>query len=104
MAADLVHPDDRPDPTARFHADLTGHLRGLSGPELADLLAGLPDPVTVDLIAALAARGPAYARLPATWPGHPDTDLMRRRSLREWSPTGVPTAPPAAPGHRPAPP
>jgi WhiB family redox-sensing transcriptional regulator len=66
MAADLAHPDDRPDPASRFHADLTGYLRGLSGPELADLLAGLPDPVTIDLIAALAARGPAHARLPDT--------------------------------------
>jgi hypothetical protein len=83
MAADLIHPDDRPDPAARFRADLAGYLRGLSGPELADLLAGLPDPVKIDLIAALAARGPAHARLPDTWPAHPDSDLMRRRSLRE---------------------
>jgi hypothetical protein len=83
MADDLVHPDDRPDPAARFRADLAGYLRGLSGPELADLLDGLPDPVTVDLIAELAARGPAYARLPATWPAHPDAEFMRRRSLRE---------------------
>jgi len=83
MADDLVHPDDRPDPAARFRADLAGYLRGLSGPELADLLRGLPDPVTVDLIAALAARGPAHARLPDTWPGHPDSEFMRRRSLRE---------------------
>jgi hypothetical protein len=82
-ADDLVHPDDRPDPAARFRADLAGYLRGLSGPELADLLDGLPDPVTVDLIAELAARGPAYARLPATWPAHPDAEFMRRRSLRE---------------------
>jgi hypothetical protein len=29
--------------------------------------------VTVDLIATLAARGPASARLPDTWPAHPDT-------------------------------
>jgi len=83
MAGDLLHPDDRPDPGARFRADLAGYLRHLSGPELADLLAGLPDPVTVDLIAELAERGPAYARLPATWPAHPDTELLRRRSLRE---------------------
>jgi hypothetical protein len=83
MAADLLHPDDRPDPTARFHADLAGSPRGLSGLELADLLAGLPDPVTVDLLAELAARGPAYARLPDTWPGHPDAEFMRRRSLRK---------------------
>jgi hypothetical protein len=81
--ADDLHPDDRPDPAARFRADLAGYLRGLSGPELADLLDGLPDPVTVDLIGELAARGPAHARLPATWPGHPDTELLRRRSLRE---------------------
>ncbi len=83
MVDDLLHPDDRPDPAARFRTDLAGYLRGLPGPELADLLAGLPDPVTVDLIAALAARGPAYARLPDTWPGHPDAEFMRRRSLRE---------------------
>jgi hypothetical protein len=83
MAADLTHPDDRPDPATRFRADLAGYLRGLSGSELADLLRGLPDPVKVDLIAALATRGPAHARLPTTWPGHPDTELLRRRSLRE---------------------
>jgi hypothetical protein len=83
MADDLVHPDDRPDPAARFRADLAGYLRGLSGPELADLLAGLPDPVKIDLIGELAARGPAHARLPDTWPGHPDAEFMRRRSLRE---------------------
>jgi hypothetical protein len=83
MADDLLHPDDRPDPAARFRADLAGYLRGLSGPELADLLDGLPDPVKVDLIGELAARGPAYARLPDTWPAHPDAEFMRRRSLRE---------------------
>jgi hypothetical protein len=83
MADDLHHPDDRPDPGERFRADLASYLRGLPGPELADLLAGLPDPVTIDLIAALAARGPAHARLPDTWPGHPDSEFMRRRSLRE---------------------
>jgi hypothetical protein len=63
----------------RFRADLAGYLRGRSGPELADLLDGLPDRVKVDLIAALAARGPVYARLPNTWPGHPDAEFMRRR-------------------------
>jgi hypothetical protein len=83
MAADLIHPDDRPHPAARFRAHLASYLRGLPAPELAELLAGLPDPVTVDLIAELAARGPAHARLPVTWPGHPDTELLRRRSLRE---------------------
>jgi hypothetical protein len=83
MADDLLHPDDRPDPAARFRTDLAGYLRHLSGPELADLLDGLPDPVKVDLIAALAACGPAHARLPATWPAHPDAEFMRRRSLRE---------------------
>jgi hypothetical protein len=51
---ELLHPDDQPDPDAQFHADLAGYLRSL------------PDPVTVDLIAALAARGPASARLPDT--------------------------------------
>ena len=83
MADDLIHPDDRPDPGARFRADLAGYLRQLSGPELADLLDGLPDPVKVDLIAELAERGPTCARLPATWPGHPDAEFLRRRSLRE---------------------
>jgi hypothetical protein len=83
MADDLAHPDDRPDPAARFRADLAGYLRGLPAPELADLLAGLPDPVTIDLIAALAERGPAYAKLPPTWPAHPDAEFMRRWSLRE---------------------
>jgi hypothetical protein len=83
MAADLTYPDDRPDPAARFRSDLAGYLRGLSGPELADLLTGLPDPVKVDLIAELAECGPAYARLPDTWPAHPDSELLRRRSLRE---------------------
>jgi hypothetical protein len=71
MANDLTHPDDRPDPAARFRADLAAYLRGLSGP------------VKVDQIAALAAGGPAYARLPASWPGHPDAEFVRRRSLRE---------------------
>lgn len=66
MADDLLHPDDRPDPAARCRADLAGYLRDLSAPELADLLDGLPDPVTVDLIAALAEHGPASARLPVT--------------------------------------
>jgi hypothetical protein len=103
MAADLIHPDDRPDPAARFRADLAAYLRGRSGPELADLLDGLPDPVKVDLIAALAARGPAYARLPDTWPGHPDAECMRRRSLREVV-ADRPPAPPAAPARHPAPP
>jgi hypothetical protein len=83
MAADLAHPDDQLDPAARFRADLASYLRGLSGPELADLLDGLPDPVKVDLIGELAARGPASARLPEAWPGHPDAEFMRRRSLRE---------------------
>ncbi|HYT24905.1 MAG TPA: hypothetical protein VEP73_00265, partial [Actinomycetota bacterium] len=83
MADDLLHPDDRPDPAARCRADLAGYLRDLPAPELADLLDGLPDPVTVDPIGALAARGPASARLPDDWPGHPDSEFMRRRSLRE---------------------
>ncbi len=66
MADELLHPDDRPDPGEWFRADLAGYLRQLPGRELADLLAGLPDPVTVDLIAALAEHGPASARLPVT--------------------------------------
>jgi hypothetical protein len=44
MAADLVHPHDRPDPAARFHVDLAGYDTGLPAPELADLVDGLPDP------------------------------------------------------------
>jgi hypothetical protein len=43
MADDLIHPDARADPAARFRADLVGYLRDLPGSELA----GLPDPVTV---------------------------------------------------------
>jgi hypothetical protein len=76
MAAD---PPRRPArPGRAVPRDLAGCLRGRSGPELADLLDGLPNPVTVDLLAELAARGPAYARLPAIWPGHPDTQFLRR--------------------------
>jgi len=109
MAADLTHPDGRPDPGARFRADLAGSLRGLWGPEVTELLDGLPDPVKVDLIAALAARGPASARLPDTWPGHPDAEFMRRRSLREVvagrrGARRPPPAPPAVPAPRRVPP
>jgi hypothetical protein len=82
MAADLLHPDDRPDPAARFRADVADYLRGLSGRELADLPAGLPDPVTIDLIAALAARDPAYARLPDTWHQHPGIHASAGALLR----------------------
>jgi hypothetical protein len=79
----LVHPDDRPDAAERFRADLSGYLRERSGPELADLLERLPDPVKADLISELAERGPAWLRLPPDWPGHPDAEHSRRRSLRE---------------------
>jgi hypothetical protein len=65
MAADLIHPDDRPHPAARFRAHLASYLRGLPAPELAELLAGLPDPVTVDLI----ANSPPAAR-PRPAPRH----------------------------------
>jgi hypothetical protein len=82
MPAEPIRPDQL-DGEQRLRADLANYLRGLSGPELADLLHGLPDPVKVDLIAALAARSPAHARLPHTWPGHPDAEFRRRRSLRE---------------------
>jgi transposase len=78
MTADLIYPDDRPDPAARYRADLAGSLRDLSGPELAELLDGLPDPVKVDLIGQLAAR-PGLGQAPRdTWPAHPDTEFMRR--------------------------
>jgi hypothetical protein len=29
MADDLIHPDDRSDPAARFRVDLANYLRGL---------------------------------------------------------------------------
>jgi hypothetical protein len=83
MPAEPLHPDDRPDAAERFRADLAGYLRERSGPELADLLEGLPDPVKADLISELAARGPTWLRLPPTWPAHPDAEHDRRRSLRE---------------------
>jgi hypothetical protein len=80
---ELIHPDDRPDAAERFRADLAGYLRERSGPELADLLDGLPDLVKADLISELAGRGPAWLRLPPDWPGNSDAEHTRRRSLQE---------------------
>jgi hypothetical protein len=80
-----VRPGVRTAPAVSTRTGAKVHLdRGpVSTRRVRGLLAGLPDPVTVDLIGELAARGPAYARLPDTWPGHPDAEFMRRRSLRE---------------------
>jgi hypothetical protein len=84
MAADLVHPDGRPDRPRDSAPTWPAICVAGPGPELADLLDGLPDPVKVDVIAALAACGPPiYTRLPATWPSHPDAEFMRLWSLRE---------------------
>jgi hypothetical protein len=80
---EFIHPDDRLDPAERFRADLAGYLAERSGPELAELLQRLPDQIKADLIAELAERGPTWLRLPPTWPGHPDAEHYRRRSLRE---------------------
>lgn len=87
MPAELVHPDDWPDPAERLSADLAGYLRDRSGGELADLLDRLPDPVKVDLITELTARGPAWLRLPPAWLGHPDQEHDRRASAWtvDWS-------------------
>jgi hypothetical protein len=79
----LIDPADRPDPAERFRADLAGYLCERSGPELATPLQRLPDQVKADLIMELAERGPSWLRLPPTWPGHPDQEFTRRRSLRE---------------------
>jgi hypothetical protein len=81
--SDLIHPDDRPDAAERLRADLAGYLRERTGPELAELLNRLPDPVKADLIGELAGHGPAWLRLPPDWPGHPDAEHDRRRWLRE---------------------
>jgi hypothetical protein len=83
MPAAPLPPADRPDAAERFRADLAGYLCERTGPELATLLDRLPDQVKADLITELAGRGPAWLRLPPTWPGHPHADLYRRRSLRE---------------------
>jgi hypothetical protein len=104
MADDLLHPDDRPDPAARFRADLAGYLSGLSGPELADLLDGLPDPVTVDLIAEpLRVARPALG-CPILGMVTPTPSSCGGGRCGRWSPTGAPPAPSAAPGTRRAPP
>jgi hypothetical protein len=83
MPAAPLPPADRPDAAERFRTDLAGYLCERTGPELAALLDRLPDQVRADLIMELAGRGPAWLRLPHTWPGHPDQEFMRRRSLRE---------------------
>ena len=37
----------------------------------------------VTLMHELSDRGPSWARLPVTWPQHPDAEHLGRRSLRE---------------------
>jgi hypothetical protein len=64
------------------------YLDSLPLGELADLLGALPEPTRVALMYELSQRGPAWARLPEEWPQLP----TRRRSLREWSPSGAPPA------------
>jgi hypothetical protein len=96
MPADPIHPDQL-DGEQRFRADLAAYLDSLPIGELAGLLGQLPVMTRVTLMHELSDRGPAWARLPATWPQHPDAEHLGRRSLRRSSRTGVPLAPPAAP-------
>jgi hypothetical protein len=67
----------------RFRADLVAYLDSLPVGELAGLLCELPVMTRVTLMHELSDRGPAWARLPVTWPQHPDAEHMGRRSLRE---------------------
>jgi hypothetical protein len=67
----------------RFRADLVTYLDSLPVGELAALLCELPVMTRVALMHELSDRGPAWARLPVTWPLHPDAEHMGRRSLRE---------------------
>jgi hypothetical protein len=67
----------------RFRADLLAYLDSLPVGELAGLLGELPVMTRITLMHELSDRGPAWARLPVTWPQHPDAHLMGRRSLRE---------------------
>jgi hypothetical protein len=76
----------RPEPLSgeqRFRADLVAYLDSLPVGELAGLLGELPVMTRITLMHELSDRGPAWARLPVTWPPHPDAHLMQRRSLRE---------------------
>jgi hypothetical protein len=77
----------------RFRADLVAYLDSLPMGKLVVM-------TRVTLMHELSDRGPAWARVPATRPQHPDAEHMGRRSLRESSRTGVPPAPPAVPAHR----
>ena len=81
-------PDSRTQPEhqsgeQRFRADLVTYLDSLPVGELAGLLCELPVMTRVTLVHELSDRGPSWARLPVTWPQHPDVHLMLRRSLRE---------------------
>jgi hypothetical protein len=81
MPADPTRPEPRSG-QQRFRADLVAYLDSLPVGELAGLLGELP--VTrITLMHELSDRGPAWARLPVTWPQHPDAHLMGRRSPRE---------------------
>jgi hypothetical protein len=66
-----------------FRADLVTYLDSLPVGELAGLLCELLAMTRTTLMHELSDRGPAWARLPVTWPQHPDAHLMGRRSLRE---------------------
>jgi hypothetical protein len=67
----------------RFRADLVAYLDSLPVGDLAGLLCELPVMTRVTLMHELSDRGPAWARLPVTWPQHPDAEHLGRRSLRE---------------------
>jgi hypothetical protein len=67
----------------RFRADLVTYLDSLPVSELAALLCELPVMTRVTLMHELSDRGPTWARLPVTWPQHPDAEHLGRRSLRE---------------------
>jgi hypothetical protein len=84
----------------RFHADLVTCLDSLPVGELAALLCELPVMSRITLMHELSDRGPAWARLPVTWPQHPDAEHMGRRSLRELlADRRAARAPSAAPAH-----
>jgi len=67
----------------QLRVDLVAYLDSLPVGELAGLLGELPVMTRVSLMHELSDRGPSWARLPATWPQHPDAEHMGRRSLRE---------------------
>jgi hypothetical protein len=76
MPADRSGPE-RPAGEARFRADLVAYLNSLFLHELSELLGELHEPTRVALMHELSERGPAWAKLPDSWPQLP------RRSLRQ---------------------